>query len=102
MVFPPVNSRPSAIPQQSDHLAERRIAAFAAPADQAPELVVAVAEQGLESGEALALELPPGRTQKRADHQLVRGQAAGAAPAPTVHLDARHVGGVRGPTPSVT
>src|SRR5438552_781160 len=98
MVFPPVKSRPSAIPQQSDHLAERGIAAFAAPADQAPELDVAVAEQGLESGEALALEQRRVGMQEPLEHQLVLEQAAAAAPAQTVHLDVRHVREIRGPT----
>src|SRR2546430_16512180 len=91
MVFPPVNSRPSTIPQQSNHLAERGIAAFAAPADQAPELVVVVAEQGPESGEALALEQRRVGMQKPLEHQLVLEQAAAAAPAQTVHLGISHV-----------
>src|SRR5882672_2567065 len=91
MVFPPVKIVPSAISQQLDHLAERRIAAFAASADQAPELVVAVVEQGLESGEALALEPLRVGTQKPLEHQLVLEQAAAAAPAQTVHLDISHV-----------
>src|SRR5712692_5613679 len=90
MVFPPVNSRCSAIPQQLDHFAEHGVAAFAASADQAPELVVAVVEQGLERGEALALEQRRVGTQKPLEHQLVLEQAAAAAPAQTVHFGVRH------------
>src|SRR6266545_760996 len=90
MAFPPVNSRCSAIPQQLDHFAERGIAAFAAPADQTPEFVVAVVEQGLESGEALALEQRRVRMQKPLEHQLVLEQAAAAAPAQTVHFSVSH------------
>src|SRR6266480_1336506 len=91
MVFPPVNSRPSAIPQQFDYLAERGIAAFAAPADQAPELLVAVAEQCPESGETLALEQRRVGMQEPLQHQLVLEQAAAAAPAQTVHFDVSHL-----------
>src|SRR5258708_23276649 len=91
MVFPPVNSRASAIPQQFDHLAERGIAAFATPADQAPELLVAVAEQCPESGETLALEQRRVGMQEPLQHQLVLEQAAAAAPAQTVHFRRRHV-----------
>src|SRR5712691_1401710 len=90
MVFPLVNSRCSAIPQQLDHFAERGIAAFAAPADQTPELVVAVVEQGLESGEALALEQRRVGMQKPLEDQLVLEQAASAAPAQAVHLCGGH------------
>src|SRR5436309_8885522 len=101
MVFPPVNSRPSAIPQQSDHLAERGIAAFAAPADQIPELVVAVFEQNLESREALALEQRRVGMQKPLEHQLVLEQAAAATPAQTVHFDVSHVRFISTASPSV-
>src|SRR5438309_10546027 len=90
MVFPLVNSRCSAIPQQLDHFAERGIAAFAAPADQTPELVVAVVEQGLESGEALALELRAIGVKKAFQHQLVLEQPSSAAPAQAVHLRGGH------------
>src|SRR5437867_13267135 len=101
MVFPSVKSRRSAIPQQLDHLAERGIAAFAAAADQVPELVVAVAEQGFESGEALALEQRRVGPQKPLEHQFVLEQAAAAAPAQTVHFDVSHVRFISTASPSV-
>src|SRR5260370_2042104 len=88
MVFPPVNSRCSAIPQQLDNFAERGIAAFAAPADQTPELVVAVFEQHLESGEALALEQRRGGVQKPLEHQPALEQAP--APAPPQPIPSLH------------
>src|SRR5258706_7184289 len=64
--------------------------------DLAPELVVAVLEQRLESGEALALEQRRVGLQKSFEHQLVLEQAAAAAPAQTVHLDVSHVWEIRG------
>src|SRR5207245_3905330 len=85
----------SAIPQQLDNFAERGIAAFAAPADQTPELVVAIFEQHLESGEALALEQRRVGVQKPLEHQLVLEQAAAAAPAQTIHFRCRHVRAIR-------
>src|SRR5580765_2498141 len=74
------------IPQKSHYLAQGRVAALAAPADDAPQLVVGVVEQRLERRESLALQLAAVPLQKALEHQIVLEKAAPAVPAQAVHL----------------
>src|SRR5882672_1420216 len=89
MVFPWLVS---ATLQHPHHFAERGVAALAAPADQAPELVVGVVEQGLEGAQALAFEQRAVRREEALEDEVVLEQATPATPAQTVHFCAGHAG----------